>query len=221
MAIDIRPLVTADERAAVHRQRYAIYVEELGYPQRHADAQQRTVAEPLDDTGVVFGAFDGPQLVASVRVNYEDFGEYEALYGLQRFGPYFPGGLSVVTKLMIEPAWRAGTLMARLGLALYVHTRDHRPQTMFCVIDCVPALRNFFLRLGYRQIGPPIAHPAAGTVLPMAFAVYDQAHFRKVRSPLAAVCPRHDGDVAEWFAAKFAPERYATELCETAGAADS
>jgi hypothetical protein len=203
MSIEIRPVTRPDELAAVHRQRYQIYVEELGYPQHHADHAARTVAEPLDGTGVVFGAFSRSQLVGSVRVNYEVFGEYQYLYDLQRFGPFLPDGLSVVTKLMIEPAWRAGTLMARMGVALYVYTRDHRPQTRFCVIDCVPRLKPFFLRLGYRQIGPPITHPAAGTVLPMAFAVYDIAHFKQVGSPLASVCPRHECESSEWFKRMF------------------
>ena len=209
MSLDIRTVHAADEVAAIQRQRYAIYVEELGYPQRHADPATRRVAEPLDDSGVLFGAFEDERLVGSVRVNYggdaPDQGgdgglrEYTALYGLQRFERWFPGGISVVTKLMIEPSHRAGTLLARFGQALYVHTRDTRPQTMFCVIDCVPALRSFFLRLGYRQIGPWLRHPAAGWVVPMAFPVYDLEHFRSVRSPLAAVCPRHDEASAAWF----------------------
>lgn len=207
MALEIRRVTSADELAAVRRQRHAIHVGELGYPPSHA--------EPLDATGWIFGAFSGGELAASVRVNYDSFGDYEALYRMRRFGPHFPAGMSVVTKLMIAPAWRAGTLMARLGLALYVHTRDHRPQTQFCLIDCVPPLKGFFLRLGYRQIGPAIDHPAAGPVLPMAFAVYDLDHFRRVGSPLATVCPHHDAATAAWFARHFATELEA-HACTTA-----
>lgn len=207
MKIEIRLATSADDLAAVQRQRHAIHVQELGYPPSRAD--------PLDGSGRIFCAFDGAELVASVRVNYDHFGDYEALYPMRRFGTHFPAGMSVVTKLMIAPAWRAGTLMARLGLTLYVHTRDHRPQTQFCLIDCVPPLKRFFLRLGYRQIGPAIAHPAAGPVLPMAFAVYDREHFDRVGSPLAAVCPHHDSTTAAWFADTFATELEAY-ACATA-----
>lgn len=203
MSLVIRPVAGADERLAVRQQRQAIYVEELGY--RPADDER------LDATGVLFGAFDGTRLVGSVRVNYGEaddaFGDYETLYRLRRFGPWFPQGISIVTKLMIEPAHRAGTLMARFGVALYEHTRRTRPQTMFCVIDCVPALAGFFLRLGYRPIGAPFLHPAAGTVLPMAFAVYDRLHFERVRSPLAAVCPLHDAASAAWLSRLLAQEQ--------------
>ena len=216
MAIDIRVVAAPHEVRAIQRQRYEIYIEELGYPQRHACYQSRIVAEPMDAVGVLFGAFEQDRLVASVRVNYGSvaaengddpaLGEFTALYGLRRFGRWFPGGISVVTKLMIEPAHRAGTLMARLGLALYIHTRETRPATMFCVIDCVLALRSYFQRLGYRQIGPWFQHPAAGLVVPMAFPVYDRKHFEAVRSPLARACPRHDEISAAWFRSSFVHE---------------
>ena len=216
MAIDIRVVTAPHEIRAIQRQRFEIYSEELGYPQRHACHQSRTVAEPMDAIGVLFGAFEHGRLVASVRVNYGSamagssddpaLGEFTALYGLRRFGRWFPGGISVVTKLMIEPEYRAGTLMARLGLALYIHTRETRPATMFCVIDCVPALRGYFQRLGYRQIGPWFQHPAAGLVVPMAFPVYDRNHFETVRSPLAKACPRHDETSAAWFRSTFVQE---------------
>ena len=226
MGIDIRVVTTPGEIRAIQRQRYAIYVEELGYPQRHACHESRTVAEPLDASGVLFGAFEHGRLLASVRVNYgstsseygegQAFGEFTALYGLQRFGRWDPGGISVVTKLMIEPEHRAGTLMARLGVALYVHTRETLPSTMFCVIDCVPALRDYFQRLGYRQIGPQFRHSAAGMVVPMAFPVYDRRHFESVRSPLARACPRHDEATAAWFRDTFA---HHAPACQPADAA--
>lgn len=226
MAIDIRVVASPQEISAIERQRYAIYVEELGYPQGHACHGSRTVREPMDACGVLFGAFEKGRLVASVRVNYGSpragngddpaLGDFTALYGLRRFGPWYPAGISVVTKLMIEPEYRAGTLMARLGVALYVHTRDTRPSTRFCVIDCVPALRDYFQRLGYRQIGPQFRHPAAGMVVPMAFPVYDRRHFESVRSPLARVCPRHDEATAAWFRDTFA---HHAPACQPADAA--
>jgi hypothetical protein len=219
VAIDIRVVTAPHEVHAIQRQRYEIYVEQLGYRQAHACAVTRTVAEPTDASAVLFGAFDRDRLVASVRVTYGEPGrrsrsdasgehllaEYTDLYGLRRFGRWYPAGISVVTKLMIDPEHRAGTLMARLGLALYVHTRDTRPTTMFCVIDCVPRLRSYFERLGYRPVGPSLDHPAAGLVVPMAFPVYDRKHFASVRSPLARVCPRHDEATAAWFRETFVP----------------
>lgn len=216
MSLTIRPVHRAHEVAAIQHQRYAIYVEELGYPQRYADPATRRVAEPLDDTGVLFGAFDGDRLVGSVRVNHGSDGdllEYVELFGLRRFGRWFPEGVSIVTKLMIEPAYRRGTLLARIGQALYRHTVQTRPRTQFCMVDSVPEHAGFFLRLGYRPIGPHFLDPAAGVVLPMAFPVFDLEHFRRVRSPLAAVCPFHDETSAAWFRQHLAIDVHQAQGC--------
>ena len=207
MAIEIRRLCTAQDKQAMLRQRRAIFVNELGYADRHADP-----ADPLDNHAHLFGAFDGPRMVASVRVNYGadvaggGFGDYADHLAMHRFGHYFPDRLGMVTRLMIDPPYRAGTLMARIGVAIYEHTRSARPGTAFCLIDCVPPLKEFFVRLGYRQLGAPFKHPTAPPVLPMGFAVYDQAHFQHVRSPLARVCPRHDTQDVDWFVREFAAE---------------
>lgn len=213
MSLHIRQIQGAAELQAVHQQRQAVHACELGFRPLPADSPFAQADAELDASGHLLGAFDGPRLVASVRVNYGDaalphggFGPYAQMYRMDRFGPLFPAQISVVTKLVAEPAWRNGTLMAQFGVALYTHTRDTQPQVMFCMIDCVPMLRAFFEQIGYRQIGAPLQHPAAGTVLPMAFAVYDQQHFMRVCSPLAAVCPWHDPASVDWFESNFAAE---------------
>lgn len=209
MSLHIRPIAGPDELHAVLRLRRRIYVDELGY-RLPLDADGALRAEPQDATGLIFGAFEGGELVGAVRVNYGEegqpeggFGFYAGFYGMQRFGAACPAGISIVTRLMALPAQRNGATMAQFGVALYEHTRDHRPQVRFCIIDCVPALKGLFERIGYRSIGPALQHPAAGTVLPMAFAVYHREHFLRVGSPLAAVCPRHDVETADWFDACF------------------
>jgi hypothetical protein len=204
-AIEIRRVLSPSETEMVQRQRFEIYVEELGYPQRDADPVAHTVCEPLDRHGVIFGAFDRDCLVGSVRVNFGELGEYARLYPVHRFDQW-KERLCVVTKLMLLPAFRCRTLLARFGVALYEFTRDFRPDARFCLIDCIPPLRPVFLRLGYRQIGPALQHSAAGAVLPMAFAIYDREHFTRVRSPLARVCPRHDDASSRWFETTFAAE---------------
>lgn len=162
--------------------------------------------------GFLLGAFDGVHLAGSVRINYGStsfdggFGEYNALWGLQRFGHYFPDRLFMVTRLMIAGPYRCGTVLARFSIALYQHMRSTRPGSAFCLIDCAPEMKDFFLRLGSRQIGAQFTHPTAGPALPMAFGLYDLAHFRHVRSPVANVCPRHDAQDVDWFEHTFANE---------------
>jgi hypothetical protein len=125
---------------------------------------------------------------------------------VDRFKPSWHERLAVVTKLMVRPEFRHGIVLSRLGLALYEFTCDSEPNARFCLIDCIPPLKHLFVRLGYRQIGPSMRHPAAGMVLPMAFPIYNLAHFRRVRSPLAVACPRHDTVSCAWFENTFAAE---------------
>ncbi len=212
MNLTIRPVTADEEMQAVLRLRRQIYGDELGY-RLLLEPDGSLPPEPLDANGTVFGAFEGARLVGAVRVNYGDaaradggFGFYASFYGMHRFGREHPEGISIVTRLMALPAWRNGRTMAQFGVALYEHTRDHRPQVRYCLIDCVPPLKSLFEAIGYRQTGPALQHPVAGTVLPMGFAVYHRHHFERVGSPLAAVCPRHDAESAEWFDATFAVE---------------
>jgi len=212
MSYDVMPVRDPDTMHSIARQRYEIYVEELGYHQVHADAVRRTVVEPLDATGVVYAVRDGEVLAGSARMNYgcDDpdlvFGEYRQLYPMERFGAAYPRQLCIVTKLMLAPSYRSGTLLAVVASALHMHTRVLRPDMRYCLIDCVPQLRGVFERLGYRTIGSAFQHPAGPRVLPMAFVVYGRTHFSRVGSPLASLCPHDDISGLTWFEHEFEQE---------------
>lgn len=188
MPIIIRLVTESDELLATYRQRYAIYVEELKYPQKWADHAARTVIEPLDATGHILGAFDDAgRLLGSVRLNYgveSDFGEYVELYRMKQFGPYFPDRLVLTTKMILDPWHRGGTLMLRMCQASFLHTKECFPETAFSLIDSKPPLDGYFRRLGFRPTGPMIQHPAAGSVVPMAFVFDDGEYLRQIGSPL-------------------------------------
>ena len=212
MSYDVMPVRDPDTMHSIARQRYEIYVEELGYHQVHANAACRTVVEPLDATGVLYAVRDGEALAGSARVNYgcDDpgpvFGEYRQLYPMKRFGAAYPRQLCIVTKLMLAPSYRSGTLLSVVASGLYTHMRVLRPDVRFCLIDCVPPLRGVFERLGYRVIGSAFQHPAGPPVLPMAFVVYGRTHFERVGSPLARLCPHDDISGLTWFEQAFEQE---------------
>ena len=215
MAAEIRPISSSEEMLAVQRQRYATYINELKYPDPHADHANRTIVEPQDTTGTTLGAFMGDELIGSVRISYRDFGEYGDLPSVRRFGPYFPDRLMLITKMVIEPPYRSGTLLARFGVELYRHTIAAHPETIFGVMSCVPSLQGFFLRFGYRPIGPAFHHSYAGMTVPMAVALYDLHHFRRSGSTVVKLCPRHDTESSDWFARTFAAE-FESDACTSA-----
>jgi hypothetical protein len=111
MSIDIRLIHGPDELQAVLQLRRRIYGQELGYALPPMPTGATLEPEALDFTGHLFGAFEGSRLVGAVRVNYgctsgeppaDGFGPYADFYGMSRFGPAYPQGISIVTRLMAE-----------------------------------------------------------------------------------------------------------------------
>jgi Acetyltransferase (GNAT) domain len=209
VTVTIRRIVGDHELRSVLKQRFNVYHEELGYP-LPVGVTGDLEPEALDSRGTIFGAFAEDTVIGSVRLNYgaaDDpdggFGVYTRFYDLRHFHEHFPHNLVLVTRLVMAPTHRGGSMLQQFAIALYEHTRQEQPDVRFCIIDCIPKLQAMFERIGYRQIGPWLDHPMAGPVVQMAFAVYDLHHFQRVRSPLARVCPRHDPDSAAWLDTRF------------------
>jgi GNAT superfamily N-acetyltransferase len=184
MSIEIRKVRTESEARAVFRLRYQVYVEELGRTQRHADHAARLVQEPLDSCANLFCAYQGSQLVGTVRTNYtrdSPLEAYEQLYEMSRSGTSHPHSTSITTKLVVAPEHRNSTLGFRLATAAYcVALCDG---IMFDFVDVYPARVAFFERLGYRVHLPHTMHPEYGSVVVMRIEVRDERHLSQVRSP--------------------------------------
>src|SRR5262245_58730637 len=64
-------LVTTDEeRRAVQRLRYDVYVDEMGRYKARADHKNRLFPEPEDETGWLFYARDGDDYVGTTRLSW-------------------------------------------------------------------------------------------------------------------------------------------------------
>lgn len=183
--LETREVRTNAELGAVGRLRYAVYVDEMRRHQRYADHSARSVLEPLDEKARVLATFAGDRVVGTVRTNIgreSGFGEYEDLYTLRRFGPYFPECVSVTTKLIVDRAYRHGSVAARLVQGIY--DCGIANGVRFDVIDCNTPLLPLFVRLGHRRLFPDIEHPEYGTVHPHVLVLHDDDHLRAVGSPL-------------------------------------
>ena len=210
MPLEIRRITKPAELTAVFRQRYAVYAEELGYPQRYADHAARMVVEPLDNHGHILGAFDDGALVGSVRINYGSeiaLGDYVDLYDMRRFEWYFPERLSICTKFIVVRHCRSTMIMAQLSKACYEYRPVHQARNVFNLIDSKPPLDEYFWRLGYRQIRPPIVHPEAGAVVPLVLPIFDRSYLASIKSPFANLLPSlQDNASVRWFYQTFADD---------------
>jgi len=185
--MQIRLVSTKEDRELVFRLRYEIYVGGMGRTQKCADHSARKIEEPLDDKAHLFGAFED-RLIGTVRTNLArdgSLGYYDDLYNTKCVGRAYPSGVSITTKLMVEPEHRGGRAGLYLAMAVYRHNIELGIE--FDFIDCNDHLIPFFTGLGYRMYREPIVHPEFGRVTPMLLRTGDLKHFEAMRSPFAGI----------------------------------
>src|SRR4051812_45534353 len=69
MGYTVRLIESVEDRTNIFRLRYSVYVTEMGRTQHHADHVHQLIAEPLDETAGLIGAFDGDEIVGTARFN--------------------------------------------------------------------------------------------------------------------------------------------------------
>ncbi len=172
----------------VFKFRYQIYIEEMHRLQKWADHSLKVIREPLDRTGIIVAAFQGDEVVATCRLNIsrDTTFDYAELYDFEQFEKLFPGRVSFITKLMIKPELRKGTLFIRFMKELFKILRTEG--VCVNVIDCNDHLVKPFAKLGFQQYQEKINHPEYGHVTPMVMYNRDEVYFETVRSPLSELC---------------------------------
>lgn len=187
--VEIRRAVTAIERDAVYRFRYSVYCVEMGLSERWADHTRRTILDPLDGpSAVVWAAWNGDQVVGSVRLNkvsHGEAGDYLAYYRLDRLSAERQAVASISTRMMVAPAFRRTPLSARLACTSYEWGVRHGVLADYC--DCAPATLPFFRKLGYRVEFDDFAHPEFGPGLVLRLDTHDLEHLTQIRSPFRRV----------------------------------
>ncbi len=164
--------------------RYAVYVQEMGRRQVHADHVRREVAEPEDASArlLVARRADGA-IVGTARVHLKaDIPQTLVdMYQLERFHPFHPAQTSTTTKLIVDSRYRRTPLALRLAQACYDIGME--AGVAFNFIDCNAHLRPFFHRLGFRQVFPDFEHAEYGTVTPLVLALRGFTYLREIASP--------------------------------------
>jgi predicted N-acetyltransferase YhbS len=180
----VREVVSPEDRAAVERLRYQVYVREMGKPYPGANHVDRRLADDLDNRSVILAARADGRIVGSLRctrVSPDD--------------PYGPGlrldlwpdapsaNALVCSRFVVERRWRH---TRRIGLALmgaiYHWARDHDVQLCFCSTGL--SLVPFFERFGFRPYGPPFVDADTGRPQrPLCLVLEDVEHLVRVRSP--------------------------------------
>lgn len=167
-------------REDVYRLRYAAYADFWEANRGWMDHGNHTIRDDLDETGHLYAAFLGGELVGTVRSNYareSDLTDYFERVGLDP--SEFPDA-SATFRLAVAPAHRGTTTAIRLAAATFVG--GLRDGIRFNVIDTRPVLVPFYERLGY-EVHSHFVDPEYGPCAVMVLDLHDEAHLRRVGSP--------------------------------------
>jgi len=197
--LQIRVAETEEEKRAVYRLRYDIYVEEMGRYQTVADHKNRMLYEDVDEQSrISYATLDG-EVVATGRLTWGGDGPFPQRmidqYSLAPFLAEIPReAMAVGERAMVRPHLRGSDVLLKMMTTGDKWLNEKRIQVIFG--DCEPHLLNLYLSLGMRTYAEKnINSPEAGYLIPLVTVVEDVAYLRQINSPLAD--HRHDfGDDA-------------------------
>ncbi len=187
MRADIRLAETEEEKRAVYRFRYDVYVEEMGRYRGGADHENRLLVESEDETGRIFYATQDGEVVGTVRISWGGDGPFSRRQIEQyALGPFLaevpPEAISVGERGMVARHLRGGDVLQRMGREILRFANDHRIQ--LCFGACEPHLLNLYLGVGNRTYSKKnINSPEAGYLIPLVFVPEDIAYLKSIGSP--------------------------------------
>lgn len=204
---ELRLASSQDEREAIYRFRYQIYVEEMGKRLAYADQARHMLYDDMDDSAEHFMVVADGAVIAAARLNQgagtEFSDHWRQVYRLERWQGFDHGCLSISSRLMVATPWRGSAVLSGLLLRLFEHSRD--TGVRFNFLNCSPSLLEFYEQLGYRRYTDGFVDEDVGYRIPMVFMTEDAEFMRRVRSPfwrLARKLPSCD-ETTRWFEQQF------------------
>lgn len=170
MAFEVGWAETAEEKEAVYRFRYSVYVEEMGRYQDTADHVGRRLVEPEDEDGLIFFARDGADVVGTARLTWGDDGFSARQIEEYSLAPFLadvpPAFLAVGERVMVMPKYRGSGLVDQLLDHRKAVAVAHDVRIQFSA--CEPHLLSLYLGQGRRTYADKnINSPEAGYLIPL------------------------------------------------------
>lgn len=180
---------TAEERAAIRRMRYRVYVEEqvdLRLP--GIDHARRELGHPDDEAPSTLLFYTGtpPDISGTVTVHVLDPARlpsgFHREYALDRFPTIDGRPIAHVGFLMTKPTLRGTAEVLALTSGAVARTVEaHKVELMFST--CAPGLLRGYQRFGLRPYGAPMVPTYRGMQIPVAGITADLDHLRRCASP--------------------------------------
>lgn len=203
MVSDVKVATTQEELSRIYILRYAVYVEEMGFPYSEFFNEQKKLYDDLDSTATHFYMEADDEVVGIYRLNSVDYKnidpEMEKRYAFSVFSTL---GLhtSLSSKFMIRKDFRSIQMMQKMIKAVFEYGAKNEYFLNF--IDCSPKLVSFYRRLGYMTYHVNFVDPILGVKTPMVLFANDKAILRNTNRLLSQVMHEQNvgfKDYSQWY----------------------
>lgn len=200
MSVKMRFAETPEEKQAVFRQRYDVYVNEMSRYRAVADHKQKTFNEEIDAISrLSLAELDG-ETVGTMRWTWGGDNPFPDRlvdqYRLQPFLERYDAETMIVgERFTVTKPHRGSDVLFQMFCHYLRFANEQRIQLIFG--DCEPHLLNLYLGLGFRTYAQRnISTTEAGYLIPLVIVAEDVAYMREIGSPLATVL-RDFGDASQ------------------------
>jgi hypothetical protein len=189
---------TQEEKDAVYRFRYEIYVAEMGRYGKAADHERTMLVDPEDETARIFYAARDGDVIATSRLSWGG----DALFTQHLIDHYMLApflrelpldAIAVGERGMVKPEMRGSPLFTELGESSSQFVQDARIQLIFGA--CEPHLLSLYVGQGMRTYSKQnMNSDEAGYLIPIVRVVEDVEYLRRIGSPTAATAKDYGDD---------------------------
>ncbi len=204
---------TPEEKYAVYRFRYSVYIEEMGLKLPAIDHNNKILFDELDDWGLTLYAQIGTEIIGTQRINIGPLPMFpqdlRQILCLDRFEQFHNRkgfkNFAYTSKLMVGETYRNSVAMYLLMVKAYELCCMH--QVQFCFGICNFHLLRIYEQFGCQRFGRIIAAPGFdGVLTPVVLLIDDINHLRAVGSPLLRLARKRgtiNCQAGEWFTKGF------------------
>jgi hypothetical protein len=195
----VRVAASTEEREAVYRLRYRVFIGELNRQFADIDHARQMMFSGDDEHPGSFLLYTGelPNITSTLRLRIWGPGQVPpreyGWYAINRF----PGGETLTTgdigRLAIDPGARGLTILPALLVHVYtLAVLEQNVGLLFCI--CSPGHVRYYRGLGMIPYGADLVETGAGPIqVPLVCAPSDAAWLRRCRSFLAPLAKKHFG----------------------------
>lgn len=189
-SMEIKVALTPEEKEAIYKLRYRVYVEELAKANIVADHENKKIYDELDEWAIILYVQVGSNIIGTARVNIGYLNEFPKelveLLDMGKYKKYQDDGMehkmTFASKLMVDIQYRSSPALYLLLAKCYEFSCANKVLFAFC--GCNIHLIRLYEQMGFNRYGKNFADAGYGMLTPVVLTIQDVNHFRKVRSPL-------------------------------------